>query len=135
MDHELLERVAAQHGIFVDDVYETLFGQVDIESVEAAAKAVSRDRLVALVRKLFRLRLANERGFDAFALKVLFPDLTHAEIARLMAWTGRAKWSSRRRSQEALRDLMEKHPEIEAVVAFDTRGGDQTRKGKAPSGE
>ncbi|MFA5634554.1 MAG: hypothetical protein WC977_01485 [Anaerovoracaceae bacterium] len=135
MDHEMIERVAAKHGLSTDDAYEVLFAALDEAEVSAAAEDVQRVRLSKLLRELLRLRLANPRGFDAFALKVLFPRLTHAEVARIISMIGHALWSNRARSCEVLRAMLEAFPELRTVLSWDTRGAaTKTRRRKPEVG-
>jgi hypothetical protein len=95
-----------------------------------AAAGENRGRIVAMVRYLLELRVRDESAFDLLCLKILNPDLTHAQLAEIMREGERVQWaegSGRVRSYERFKRLAERFPELADVVSFDRRGGDQSR--------
>ena len=81
--------------------------------------------LLHAMRKLLELRIADPKGFDVVVLKTLCPDMTHDDLAQAMTAMDHAGWSHRARSREAVKRLVERFPQLEALLVFDKRGGDR----------
>ncbi|NOY81936.1 MAG: hypothetical protein GXP31_13145 [Kiritimatiellaeota bacterium] len=104
------------------EVYKKLYEIIDGEGTDDLSQDVDMDRLKVVVYNLLKIRIANEKGFDILCLKIVAPEMTHEDIARVMTAMGRARWNHRARSHERVKKLLAQYPQLQGVMSWDTRG-------------